>query len=100
MSVITNDGRQIVGVLRGYDQVRRGSRVWHLIACSKVHPPWQVTNVILEDCHERVYSTKVPSHAGFQLTQLIRCPKVHDSLHRPRTEWCGTSATGALRHSG
>ena len=35
--VITNDGRHIVGVLRGYDQV---------------------TNVILEDCHERVYSSE------------------------------------------
>uniref|UniRef100_A0A7S0TCV1 U6 snRNA-associated Sm-like protein LSm8 n=1 Tax=Ostreococcus mediterraneus TaxID=1486918 RepID=A0A7S0TCV1_9CHLO len=36
VSVITNDGRHIVGVLRGFDQV---------------------VNVILEDCHERVYST-------------------------------------------
>jgi U6 snRNA-associated Sm-like protein LSm8 len=36
VSVITNDGRHIGGVLRGFDQV---------------------VNVILEDCHERVYST-------------------------------------------
>ena len=36
VSVITNDGRHVVGVLRGFDQV---------------------VNVILEDCHERVYST-------------------------------------------
>merc|ERR1719409_2169762 len=35
ISVITCDGRNIVGTLRGYDQV---------------------TNVILEECHERVYS--------------------------------------------
>ena len=34
ISVITCDGRNIVGTLRGYDQV---------------------TNVILEECHERVY---------------------------------------------
>lgn len=37
ISVITNDGRNIVGTLRGLDQL---------------------TNLILEDCHERVYSTK------------------------------------------
>lgn len=37
ISVITNDGRQIVGMLRGYDQA---------------------TNLILDECHERVYSTK------------------------------------------
>ncbi|KAJ7530639.1 hypothetical protein O6H91_14G012100 [Diphasiastrum complanatum] len=37
ISVITNDGRNIVGVLRGFDQA---------------------TNVILDESHERVYSTK------------------------------------------
>lgn len=37
MSVITNDGRNIVGVLRGFDTT---------------------TNLILDDCHERVYSSK------------------------------------------
>ncbi|ABO97341.1 predicted protein [Ostreococcus lucimarinus CCE9901] len=37
VSVITNDGRHIVGTLRGFDQV---------------------TNVILEDCAERVYSSE------------------------------------------
>mmetsp|Transcript_26091 Transcript_26091/g.89116 ORF Transcript_26091/g.89116 Transcript_26091/m.89116 type:complete len:98 (+) Transcript_26091:169-462(+) len=35
ISVITCDGRNIVGQLRGYDQV---------------------TNVILDECHERVFS--------------------------------------------
>ena len=35
VQIVTNDGRNIVGTLRGYDQV---------------------TNVILEECHERVYS--------------------------------------------
>jgi small nuclear ribonucleoprotein (snRNP)-like protein len=35
VSVITNDGRHIVGTLRGYDQA---------------------TNLILDDSHERVYS--------------------------------------------
>ena len=43
VSVITADGRNIVGVLRGFDQT---------------------INVILDDCHERVYSNpgieKVP----------------------------------------
>ena len=37
VSVITNDGRNIVGVLRGYDVTN---------------------NLVLEECHERVYSTK------------------------------------------
>ncbi|EIE24633.1 hypothetical protein COCSUDRAFT_53022 [Coccomyxa subellipsoidea C-169] len=37
ISVITNDGRVIVGILRGYDQA---------------------TNLILDECHERVYSSK------------------------------------------
>ena len=35
ISVITNDGRNIIGILRGFDQT---------------------TNLILEDCFERVYS--------------------------------------------
>eukprot|EP00899_Mesostigma_viride_P005739 jgi/Mesvir1/15166/Mv04847-RA.1 len=38
ISVITNDGRNIVGILKGYDQA---------------------INLILDECHERVYSTKV-----------------------------------------
>lgn len=37
ISVITNDGRNIVGILRGFDQA---------------------TNLILDECFERVYSTK------------------------------------------
>jgi hypothetical protein len=36
VSIITNDGRNIVGILRGFDVT---------------------TNLILESCHERVYST-------------------------------------------
>eukprot|EP00954_Amorphochlora_amoebiformis_P027001 1382673-Amorphochlora_amoeboformis.AAC.1 len=35
VNVITNDGRNIVGVLKGYDQC---------------------INIILEDCHERVFA--------------------------------------------
>nr|VDD63555.1 unnamed protein product [Brassica oleracea] len=38
ISVITNDGRNIVGVLKGFDQA---------------------TNIILDESHERVFSTKV-----------------------------------------
>ena len=38
IAVITNDGRSIVGILRGYDQA---------------------TNIILDECHERVYSMQV-----------------------------------------
>mmetsp|Transcript_21282 Transcript_21282/g.59160 ORF Transcript_21282/g.59160 Transcript_21282/m.59160 type:complete len:99 (-) Transcript_21282:384-680(-) len=38
ISVITNDGRNIIGILRGYDQTN---------------------NLIIDECHERVYSTKV-----------------------------------------
>nr|XP_043624786.1 sm-like protein LSM8 [Erigeron canadensis] len=37
ISVITNDGRNIVGYLKGFDQA---------------------TNIILDESHERVYSTK------------------------------------------
>ena len=36
ISVITNDGRHIVGLLKGFDQT---------------------TNIILDECHERVYSS-------------------------------------------
>mmetsp|Transcript_5414 Transcript_5414/g.11026 ORF Transcript_5414/g.11026 Transcript_5414/m.11026 type:complete len:97 (-) Transcript_5414:86-376(-) len=36
VTVVTNDGRNIVGNLRGFDQT---------------------TNLILDDCHERVFST-------------------------------------------
>lgn len=35
VQIVTNDGRNIVGVLKGFDQT---------------------TNVILEECHERVFS--------------------------------------------
>mmetsp|Transcript_5706 Transcript_5706/g.16310 ORF Transcript_5706/g.16310 Transcript_5706/m.16310 type:complete len:101 (-) Transcript_5706:1076-1378(-) len=45
ISVITNDGRNIVGILRGYDQA---------------------TNLILDDCFERVFSTK----AGVEQLEL------------------------------
>lgn len=37
ISVITNDGRNLVGLLRGYDQTN---------------------NLVIEECHERVYSTQ------------------------------------------
>mmetsp|Transcript_278 Transcript_278/g.715 ORF Transcript_278/g.715 Transcript_278/m.715 type:complete len:99 (-) Transcript_278:193-489(-) len=37
ISVITNDGRNIIGILKGYDQTN---------------------NLIVDECHERVYSTK------------------------------------------
>ncbi|KAG6436841.1 hypothetical protein SASPL_101745 [Salvia splendens] len=40
ISIITNDGRNIVGILKGFDQA---------------------TNIILDESHERVYSTKVSS---------------------------------------
>ncbi|TYZ59988.1 hypothetical protein PybrP1_002163 [[Pythium] brassicae (nom. inval.)] len=42
ISVITNDGRNIIGVLKGYDQC---------------------INVVLDDSFERVYSTKEPVEA-------------------------------------
>lgn len=38
VQVVTNDGRNLVGVLKGFDQK---------------------TNVILDECHERVFSTEV-----------------------------------------
>ncbi|CCI47172.1 unnamed protein product [Albugo candida] len=42
ISVITNDGRNIIGVLKGYDQT---------------------VNLVLEDSFERVYSLKEPVEA-------------------------------------
>mmetsp|Transcript_6484 Transcript_6484/g.17360 ORF Transcript_6484/g.17360 Transcript_6484/m.17360 type:complete len:101 (+) Transcript_6484:1057-1359(+) len=45
IAVITNDGRNLVGALRGYDQA---------------------TNLILADCQERVFSTK----AGVEVLAL------------------------------
>ena len=36
VQVVTNDGRNIVGVMKGFDQT---------------------TNVILDECHERVFSS-------------------------------------------
>ena len=36
VQIVTNDGRNIVGVLKGFDQT---------------------TNVILDECHERVFSS-------------------------------------------
>ncbi|KAG6418614.1 hypothetical protein SASPL_120818 [Salvia splendens] len=45
ISIITNDGRNIVGILKGFDQA---------------------TNIILDESHERVYSTKVSSLASIE----------------------------------
>ncbi|KAK2075793.1 U4/U6-U5 snRNP complex subunit lsm8 [Prototheca wickerhamii] len=39
VEIVTNDGRVIVGILRGFDQA---------------------TNIILDECHERVFSAKLP----------------------------------------
>jgi len=49
VQVITNDGRNIVGLLKGFDQT---------------------TNVILDECHERVFS----SSAG---VEQVRPPPLH-----------------------
>lgn len=51
ISVITNDGRNIVGVLRGFDQA---------------------TNLILDESHERVYSTKAGVEQVVLGLQIIR----------------------------
>ncbi|KAG1346950.1 Sm-like protein LSM8 [Cocos nucifera] len=54
ISVITNDGRHIVGILKGFDQA---------------------TNIILDESHERVYSTKnrgyFDCHSTFSVFKLI-----------------------------
>ncbi|CAN1146015.1 Sm-like protein LSM8 [Linum perenne] len=52
ISVITNDGRNIVGVLKGFDQA---------------------TNIILDESHERVYSTKFLSNQS----PLLRIGMLH-----------------------
>ena len=43
VNVLTNDGRCIVGILRGCDQTN---------------------NLVLEDCHERMFSPQARSHTG------------------------------------
>ena len=45
VQIVTNDGRNIVGMLKGFDQT---------------------TNVILDECHERVFSPE----AGVEQVQL------------------------------
>ncbi|XP_073104914.1 sm-like protein LSM8 isoform X4 [Elaeis guineensis] len=61
ISVITNDGRHIVGILKGFDQA---------------------TNIILDESHERVYSTKNPIALTIsrQLSLCILCRKVFSNL--------------------
>ncbi|CAI0551692.1 unnamed protein product [Linum tenue] len=64
ISVITNDGRNIVGILKGFDQA---------------------TNIILDESHERVYSTKVSirisGHNEFSLLlSVLRYLKVERCL--------------------
>ena len=61
--VLTNDGRSVVGILRGFDQT---------------------TNLILEDSHERVYSTTVrtttssrPLHSHISRQKLMTCVYMH-----------------------
>ncbi|XP_020585028.1 50S ribosomal protein L16, chloroplastic isoform X1 [Phalaenopsis equestris] len=49
ISVITNDGRNIVGILKGFDQA---------------------TNIILDESHERVYSTKALEPAWITARQI------------------------------
>ena len=46
VEIVTNDGRVIVGLLKGFDQT---------------------TNVILDECHERVFS----STAGVEQVRLL-----------------------------
>ncbi|KAH8065524.1 hypothetical protein JL720_12757 [Aureococcus anophagefferens] len=56
ISVITCDGRNIVGQLRGYDQVRATRRTARGTPGATAARAPQVTNVILDECHERVFS--------------------------------------------
>lgn len=63
VQIVTNDGRNIVGVLKGFDQT---------------------TNVILDDCNERVYS----SDAGVEQVPRPSCAFA-PSAPRPLT-CCGS----------
>eukprot|EP00965_Chrysotila_dentata_P038063 1265376-Pleurochrysis_carterae.AAC.1 len=58
VQVVTNDGRNIVGLLKGFDQT---------------------TNVILDECHERVFSME----AGVE--QVLRS---RDTVRRLRSSGC------------
>jgi small nuclear ribonucleoprotein (snRNP)-like protein len=58
VQVVTNDGRNIVGLLKGFDQT---------------------TNVILDECHERVFS----SSAGVeQVWENTHAPSIGVARHR------------------
>ena len=52
--IVTNDGRNILGLLKGFDQL---------------------TNCVLDDCHERVFSEEHPVE------------QVRHSLNPPRTKF-------------
>lgn len=59
VQVVTNDGRNIVGLLKGFDQT---------------------TNLILEECHERVYS----STAGVEQASGPRSERLPTRSNYPR----------------
>ncbi|OTF75872.1 Lsm1-like protein [Euroglyphus maynei] len=56
VSVITVDGRQIVGTLKGFDQT---------------------INIIMEECHERVYSVSAGVEQVFLGLYIIRGDNVY-----------------------
>jgi small nuclear ribonucleoprotein (snRNP)-like protein len=70
--VITNDGRNIVGVLRGFDATN---------------------NLILDECHERVYSTKVRVQALRARDGWQRC----GARNAPRHACLGFGARACAR---
>ena len=76
VSVITNDGRHIVGTLRGFDQV---------------------TNVILEDCAERVYSSESGVEEAPLGVYMIRGDNVCVNARRRRRGGRGIELTEDAR---
>ncbi|EEY65330.1 uncharacterized protein PITG_16975 [Phytophthora infestans T30-4] len=60
ISVITNDGRNIIGVLKGFDQC---------------------VNVILDDSFERVFSLKEPVEAVELGLYIVRGDNMYDPLY-------------------
>ena len=78
VSVITNDGRHIVGTLRGFDQV---------------------TNVILEDCAERVYSSESGVEEAPLGVYMIRGDNVCVNARRRRRGGRGIEWTEDARAS-
>jgi len=97
ISVITCDGRNIVGQLRGYDQVRATRRTARGTPGATAARPPQVTNVILDECHERVFSLDAGVEQVVLGLYIIRGAPRRARIRRRRTRARRSIARGTAR---